>query len=815
MNADRAWSVGLLVLDWSVRAAFVGVGVGLVLALGRVRQAAVRHAAWTVVLAAMVSMPLLPRLVPAVGWPLVAPVARSAAADEATSSPRVLPGAVAATPVSRPLAEVSAPDPVPKPRAPSAPATWPHWPAAALTLWAVVALPMILRLATGWLALWRLAAMATPVGAATGAAARVRSSRAVAAPVVAGVIAPTVLVPEGWSRWPDETRAAVLAHELAHLRRRDPLVMLVARVNRCLFWFHPLAWWLERTLASTAEEACDAAAVRAVREPRRYAAALVEMARAVAASGRRVDWRGVGIEGTGPLERRIDRVLAGAFGAQVGVARRAAVALGCVLTVALVVACRPQNAGAPVPLRPDPRVSADMARDHEREAAFDAAAALTAPQVAALEAAVQKNPDDLPALRQLGIFYRFSGPKVVGWDATVAARRRHIVWLIEHHPGHRVLLDWGPIYPAHDAAGYAEAKEAWLAQVSRDARDVEVLGNAAYFFQVTDKPLAENLLQKASAVDPGGPTPPVVDGVYFASWASRLGSVYAGALLGLMEGSLTMGIQTVSREEAHGAYATEVRRKLDRTQSADVLSAVADELGRVGRSVRDRLDFDPLALARSYLERARQLEPDKARVRTLIVRMQVAERDDRAHLLLRAVPRERQVTTILGLPEDDRFDLLPRLAEEQYVHAEYAEWTLRDQGTATELDGAKRYAEDLLALAARRTRHPHFASAAFAAHMTLAALALHANDTATALAHLRSAADVPPSEELEYSHDLLWPRVCGGLLKRGERESVAGFLDAYAARCLVQRDQLATSAASIRAGVMPDWQQMHYSAANR
>src|SRR5207244_934029 len=39
---------------------------------------------------------------------------------------------------------------------------------------------------------------------------------------------------------------AVLAHELAHVRRRDNLAAAVVRVIVSIFWFHPLLWWIER-----------------------------------------------------------------------------------------------------------------------------------------------------------------------------------------------------------------------------------------------------------------------------------------------------------------------------------------------------------------------------------------------------------------------------------------------------------------------------------------------------------------------------------------------------------------------------------------
>ena len=52
---------------------------------------------------------------------------------------------------------------------------------------------------------------------------RVRESRALAAPVTVGVVAPVVLLPSSWRRWSGETLRAVLAHsQSAHVRRQSP-----------------------------------------------------------------------------------------------------------------------------------------------------------------------------------------------------------------------------------------------------------------------------------------------------------------------------------------------------------------------------------------------------------------------------------------------------------------------------------------------------------------------------------------------------------------------------------------------------------------
>jgi len=65
-------------------------------------------------------------------------------------------------------------------------------------------------------------------------------------PVTVGLFRPRIILPESSREWPQAQLDAVLAHEGEHVRRRDTLFQWLALLNRALFWFHPLAWWLER-----------------------------------------------------------------------------------------------------------------------------------------------------------------------------------------------------------------------------------------------------------------------------------------------------------------------------------------------------------------------------------------------------------------------------------------------------------------------------------------------------------------------------------------------------------------------------------------
>jgi hypothetical protein len=181
----------------------------------------------------------------------------------------------------------------------------PLLPAFALVIYAALAVAMLLRVAAGCWMIRRLARAATPVDSGRS----LYESAAIVVPLAAGWIRPRILLPAGWQAWDRRKLDAVLAHEDQHIRRRDSLVALLAAVNRSIFWFHPLAWWIERKLALLAEQACDDACVRALGDRERYARLLVEMAGAVEASDGRVIRHALSMAKPSHIRRRIDTIL--------------------------------------------------------------------------------------------------------------------------------------------------------------------------------------------------------------------------------------------------------------------------------------------------------------------------------------------------------------------------------------------------------------------------------------------------------------------------------------------------------------------------
>ena len=70
----------------------------------------------------------------------------------------------------------------------------------------------------------------------------------------------------------------ILAHELAHLRRRDSLILLLQRVVETLLFFHPATWWISRDLSNDREYCCDQLVVNAGICPIEYSQTLCKVA---------------------------------------------------------------------------------------------------------------------------------------------------------------------------------------------------------------------------------------------------------------------------------------------------------------------------------------------------------------------------------------------------------------------------------------------------------------------------------------------------------------------------------------------------------
>ncbi len=110
-------------------------------------------------------------------------------------------------------------------------------------------------------------------------AVQVLESTLVNVPVVVGYFRPMILLPLSLvTKLPADQLEAILAHELAHIRRHDYFVNLVQTLVETVFFYHPAAWWLSRRIRAEREHCCDDLVVAALGNRVEYGRALLAVA---------------------------------------------------------------------------------------------------------------------------------------------------------------------------------------------------------------------------------------------------------------------------------------------------------------------------------------------------------------------------------------------------------------------------------------------------------------------------------------------------------------------------------------------------------
>ncbi|MBN2311866.1 MAG: M48 family metalloprotease [Candidatus Hydrogenedentes bacterium] len=289
---------------------------------------ALRHALWVVVLVKL----LVP---PVVAWPWAVPLAGN---DPAARMPAGAPaGAPAATTAEAPPAETLPPPTVPGPmevRSAASPPPPPvtrarggisaaTWGRAALAAWACGAAVLALVHAAHILRFRSMFAVRRDapefVTRATAELARQFGVRAPEVSVVEGAGSPLfwnlgkprLILPSALVAFLERGRMnGVIAHELAHLKRRDHWVRWIEMVAGCVWWWNPVYWIARRQLRESAELACDAWVVWALPEHREdYAKTLLEVSELVSCHAAPIAALGMSAGAYRSFERRLTMIL--------------------------------------------------------------------------------------------------------------------------------------------------------------------------------------------------------------------------------------------------------------------------------------------------------------------------------------------------------------------------------------------------------------------------------------------------------------------------------------------------------------------------
>ena len=346
------WAV--LIADASIKVLVVAGATGLLLAVGRIRNSSVKHAAWMGVLSAFILLPMLSMTLPAVsvptpGWlstqitstssdfPAVASgqfEGESAVIPSGSSSPHTVlqrqateqePGGFDSTIRTGELSpEIRASGVNRTEKSVLNPVPFPMWLPMIVAVWVLGALVMLTRLGLSTAITCRLvhrSAVISPrdlrlsysqaerLNQNTNERVVLRESPLVFVPMTTGWWQPSILLPIAWHTWSPDKLQHVLDHERTHLRRGDNWTALVAEITTCLYWFHPLSWWLRRQLSALAEECCDDAAIGVPENRAAYARHLLEIASELNGQPRRLHYAGLAMTRHSQVERRILAIL--------------------------------------------------------------------------------------------------------------------------------------------------------------------------------------------------------------------------------------------------------------------------------------------------------------------------------------------------------------------------------------------------------------------------------------------------------------------------------------------------------------------------
>ena len=286
-------------LDVALKATFLFSLTALTIALLRRSGAAARHLAGTAGLIGALALPLLTLALPR--WevgvlpaPLPSPAVRASALPVAVAvSERSDPA-----PVERWEATSNTPEETGSPLAPPpARGRSVPWPLLALAGWTAGALLVGVRLAFGILRVRRIRSEASPIRDADWTeetrrlsheldlerSVELLESPRVPVAMTSGLFRPLLLLCRQARHWEVERRRVVLLHELAHVRRGDWLWLLLSEAALAFYWWHPLAWALQRQVRRDCERACDDLVLAAGTKPSVYAGHLLGIFRSLSA----------------------------------------------------------------------------------------------------------------------------------------------------------------------------------------------------------------------------------------------------------------------------------------------------------------------------------------------------------------------------------------------------------------------------------------------------------------------------------------------------------------------------------------------------
>src|SRR5882724_1810385 len=288
-----------ILADAFVKATVLLVLAAVVTVFLRRSPASLRHLVWTLACGGVLALPLASALLPnwrLAAWPrLDVPVAfdaeqlaPQASEQDPKPAPPVVPTVHATVPPTSAAGETE-------------PVHWrltPDWTTLVVPVWLSGVGAVLILLAVGMARIMWLDRVTRPVqdeawlvlvaelSLELGLHRHVRLLQASgpAMPMTWGIRRPAILLPAEADDWSADRRRDVLLHELAHVKRHDFVIQLMARVACAVYWFHPMVWLAATRLREERERACDDHVLRAGATPSEYASHLLDIARGLRAA---------------------------------------------------------------------------------------------------------------------------------------------------------------------------------------------------------------------------------------------------------------------------------------------------------------------------------------------------------------------------------------------------------------------------------------------------------------------------------------------------------------------------------------------------
>jgi beta-lactamase regulating signal transducer with metallopeptidase domain len=290
----------------------------LSLALSRA-SASARHLVWAIGLCAALILPIISAMIPSIELPVLPQ-------QEERSIPKLIPSAShegnthAATSLPPPNSRTTPNIPNEALAAPAQPGN--RWMTRELfaMIWTFGALLVLVRALRGFWDVRRLQRNSTPVADESWdrLVARLQGALSVRRPVELriggdgvppltwGIFRYVILLPATSRKWSPERRQVVLAHEMAHIGRKDGLMQILVHAACSIYWFSPMVWYAAHRLRIEREQACDDRVLNLGADADDYAAHLLQIARDVNAG---VSFAALSIAHPSQLESRLLAIL--------------------------------------------------------------------------------------------------------------------------------------------------------------------------------------------------------------------------------------------------------------------------------------------------------------------------------------------------------------------------------------------------------------------------------------------------------------------------------------------------------------------------